>query len=81
MFIGKKLLKSVQWSKALNKQFIENGKRDPSLKWQYFGSVEGYLRIYPGFQWVIQKPNGQPNIYDSRTQIWYKLLNSNYRWF
>nr|CAB3227405.1 voltage-dependent calcium channel subunit alpha-2/delta-3-like [Phallusia mammillata] len=65
------LLKSVEWSKNLNAQFRENLQRDPSLKWQYFGSVEGYVRIFPGFQWKLVSDTGKLNLYDCRTQQWY----------
>jgi len=60
-----------RWSKHFDKQFIKNVQKDPSLKWQYFGSTEGYLRIYPGFDWTVKWPNGEPNIYDCRNQMWY----------
>ncbi|XP_078488375.1 voltage-dependent calcium channel subunit alpha-2/delta-3-like isoform X2 [Ciona intestinalis] len=69
---GTKLLKSVGWSKALNQQFKRNLELDPSIKWQYFGSTEGYIRVYPGFQWRMRAgPHDQLNIYDCRTRLWY----------
>uniref|UniRef100_H2ZCN4 VWFA domain-containing protein n=1 Tax=Ciona savignyi TaxID=51511 RepID=H2ZCN4_CIOSA len=53
-------------------QFKRNLELDETLKWQYFGSTEGYLRVYPGFQWLMRAgPHNQLNIYDCRTRLWY----------
>lgn len=38
----------MYWSEALNKVFVDNFERDPSLIWQYFGSAKGFFRQYPG---------------------------------
>lgn len=42
------IVNGVYWSEALNKVFVDNFKRDPSLIWQYFGSAKGFFRQYPG---------------------------------
>lgn len=41
-------MNGVYWSEALNKVFVDNFERDPSLIWQYFGSAKGFFRQYPG---------------------------------
>ncbi|XP_016122928.1 voltage-dependent calcium channel subunit alpha-2/delta-3-like [Sinocyclocheilus grahami] len=41
------IVNGVYWSEALNKVFVENFKRDPTLIWQYFGSAKGFFRQYP----------------------------------
>lgn len=41
-------MNGVYWSEALNKVFVDNFNRDPSLIWQYFGSAKGFFRQYPG---------------------------------
>jgi len=66
-------LKNLSWSKNFEKEFKKNYERDKSLKWQYFGSTEGYTRIYPSFQWtkVWVKDDDAPNMYDCRKEIWY----------
>lgn len=42
------IVNGVYWSEALNKVFVDNFERDPSLIWQYFGSAKGFFRQYPG---------------------------------
>ncbi|XP_054905950.1 voltage-dependent calcium channel subunit alpha-2/delta-3-like, partial [Poeciliopsis prolifica] len=41
------IVNGVYWSEALNKVFVDNFERDPSLIWQYFGSAKGFFRQYP----------------------------------
>lgn len=67
---GQNVVRGVEWSKVLNEQFQKNMENDPTLKWQYFGSTQGFFRIYPGFQWKMVTEYGHPNIYDCRSQIW-----------
>lgn len=45
------IVNGVFWSEALNKVFVDNFERDPSLIWQYFGSAKGFFRQYPGIKW------------------------------
>lgn len=42
------IVNGVYWSEALNRVFVDNFERDPSLTWQYFGSAKGFFRQYPG---------------------------------
>uniref|UniRef100_A0AAY4A7L3 Calcium channel, voltage dependent, alpha2/delta subunit 3 n=1 Tax=Denticeps clupeoides TaxID=299321 RepID=A0AAY4A7L3_9TELE len=42
------IVNGVHWSEALNKVFVDNFEKDPSLIWQYFGSAKGFFRQYPG---------------------------------
>uniref|UniRef100_A0AAX7T268 Calcium channel, voltage dependent, alpha2/delta subunit 3 n=1 Tax=Astatotilapia calliptera TaxID=8154 RepID=A0AAX7T268_ASTCA len=42
------IVNGVYWSEALNKVFVDNYERDPTLIWQYFGSAKGFFRQYPG---------------------------------
>lgn len=42
------IVNGVYWSESLNKVFVDNFDRDPSLIWQYFGSAKGFFRQYPG---------------------------------
>ncbi|KAK1799584.1 hypothetical protein P4O66_000465 [Electrophorus voltai] len=42
------IVNGVYWSEALNKIFVDNFEKDPSLIWQYFGSAKGFFRQYPG---------------------------------
>lgn len=42
------IVNGVYWSEALNKVFVDNFERDPTLTWQYFGSAKGFFRQYPG---------------------------------
>uniref|UniRef100_A0A672LKG4 Voltage-dependent calcium channel subunit alpha-2/delta-3-like n=1 Tax=Sinocyclocheilus grahami TaxID=75366 RepID=A0A672LKG4_SINGR len=48
------IVNGVYWSEALNKVFVENFKRDPTLIWQYFGSAKGFFRQYPGYNQEIR---------------------------
>lgn len=48
VFLDPDIVNGVYWSEALNKVFVDNFKRDPSLIWQYFGSAKGFFRQYPG---------------------------------
>ncbi|KAG8523898.1 Voltage-dependent calcium channel subunit alpha-2/delta-3, partial [Galemys pyrenaicus] len=41
------IVNGVYWSESLNKVFVDNFDRDPSLIWQYFGSAKGFFRQYP----------------------------------
>lgn len=47
-FLDSAIVNGVYWSEALNKVFVDNFERDPSLIWQYFGSAKGFFRQYPG---------------------------------
>ncbi|XP_055503491.1 voltage-dependent calcium channel subunit alpha-2/delta-3 isoform X1 [Leucoraja erinacea] len=63
------IVNGVFWSEALNKVFVDNFERDPSLIWQYFGSANGFFRQYPGIKW---EPDENGVIaFDCRTRKWY----------
>ncbi|XP_058855877.1 voltage-dependent calcium channel subunit alpha-2/delta-3-like isoform X1 [Acipenser ruthenus] len=63
------IMNGVYWSEALNKVFVDNFERDPSLIWQYFGSAKGFFRQYPGIKW---KPDEHGVIaFDCRNRKWY----------
>uniref|UniRef100_A0A8C5I4C3 Calcium channel, voltage dependent, alpha2/delta subunit 3 n=1 Tax=Gouania willdenowi TaxID=441366 RepID=A0A8C5I4C3_GOUWI len=63
------ILNDVYWSEALNKVFVDNFERDPTLTWQYFGSAKGFFRQYPGVKW---HPDEHGVIgFDSRNRKWY----------
>ncbi|XP_073667931.1 voltage-dependent calcium channel subunit alpha-2/delta-3 isoform X2 [Paramisgurnus dabryanus] len=63
------IVNGVYWSEALNKVFVDNYKRDPSLIWQYFGSAKGFFRQYPGVKWHPDE-NGVIS-FDCRNRKWY----------
>lgn len=48
LFSDPAIVNGVYWSESLNKVFVDNFDRDPSLIWQYFGSAKGFFRQYPG---------------------------------
>ncbi|XP_015203820.1 voltage-dependent calcium channel subunit alpha-2/delta-3 isoform X2 [Lepisosteus oculatus] len=63
------IVNGVYWSEALNKVFVDNFERDPSLIWQYFGSAKGFFRQYPGIKW---NPDEHGVIaFDCRNRKWY----------
>ncbi|XP_069795772.1 voltage-dependent calcium channel subunit alpha-2/delta-3 isoform X4 [Narcine bancroftii] len=63
------IVNGVFWSEALNKVFVDNFERDPSLIWQYFGSANGFFRQYPGIKW---EPDENGVIaFDCRNRKWY----------
>uniref|UniRef100_A0A8C1VVJ4 Calcium channel, voltage dependent, alpha2/delta subunit 3 n=1 Tax=Cyprinus carpio TaxID=7962 RepID=A0A8C1VVJ4_CYPCA len=63
------IVNGVYWSEALNKVFVDNFKRDPTLIWQYFGSAKGFFRQYPGVKW---HPDEHGVIaFDCRNRKWY----------
>ncbi|XP_064422513.1 voltage-dependent calcium channel subunit alpha-2/delta-3 [Latimeria chalumnae] len=63
------IVNGVYWSEALNKVFVDNFDRDPSLIWQYFGSAKGFFRQYPGIKW---EPDENGVIaFDCRNRKWY----------
>jgi hypothetical protein len=43
-----KVINAIKWSRGLDRVFIDNYNRDPTLSWQYFGSSAGFMRQYPG---------------------------------
>jgi VWA N-terminal len=45
------ILNGLKWSTALEPVFKENLRLDPNLRWQYFGSQRGFMRVYPAFRY------------------------------
>uniref|UniRef100_A0A8C5R4U9 Calcium voltage-gated channel auxiliary subunit alpha2delta 3 n=1 Tax=Leptobrachium leishanense TaxID=445787 RepID=A0A8C5R4U9_9ANUR len=63
------IVNGIYWSESLNKVFVDNFDRDPSLIWQYFGSAKGFFRQYPGIKW---EPDENGVIaFDCRNRKWY----------
>ena len=44
---------------------IDNGNKNPDLRWQYFGSQEGILSLYPAHKF------SSCDSYDNRVRPWY----------
>ncbi|XP_036386688.1 voltage-dependent calcium channel subunit alpha-2/delta-3-like [Megalops cyprinoides] len=63
------IVNGVYWSEALNKVFVDNFERDPSLIWQYFGSAKGFFRQYPGVKWHSDEHG--VIAFDCRNRKWY----------
>ncbi|XP_052120418.1 voltage-dependent calcium channel subunit alpha-2/delta-2 isoform X3 [Frankliniella occidentalis] len=63
------ILNGLRWSAALDKVFAKNFEEDPTLRWQYFGSARGFMRIYPALRWPENL--NPPDLYDVRRRSWY----------
>ncbi|XP_064162673.1 voltage-dependent calcium channel subunit alpha-2/delta-3-like isoform X1 [Anguilla rostrata] len=63
------IVNGVYWSEALNKVFVDNFERDPTLIWQYFGSAKGFFRQYPGVKWHSDEHG--VIAFDCRNRKWY----------
>lgn len=48
MFADPAVQSAISWSELLEPLFVNNYESDPALSWQYFGSSEGFVRLYPG---------------------------------
>ncbi|KAL3312978.1 Voltage-dependent calcium channel subunit alpha-2/delta-4 [Cichlidogyrus casuarinus] len=65
------------WTEKLDEVFRENRKKHKKIKWQYFGSPNGFLRIFPGVKWKIdldidsESTKNAIDFFDVRTQSWY----------
>ncbi len=68
-FPDPKVVNAIKWSKDLDRVFIDNYRRDPSLSWQYFGSSTGFMRQYPAMKWMVAEED--PDLYDARMRDWY----------
>lgn len=49
-FADPEILNGLRWSAALDRVFSNNFEEDPTLRWQYFGSARGFMRIYPALR-------------------------------
>lgn len=65
-----KIVNGIEWTSALESVFEGNRHEDPSLSWQYFGSDEGFMRIYPARHWDITNENNV-DLFDARKRPWY----------
>ena len=61
---------TVEWTHKLERIFLHNRQFDPDIRWQYFGSHVGLIRLYPGREWD-QNFAGFYNDYDPRVRPWY----------
>ncbi|KAJ4441056.1 hypothetical protein ANN_10906, partial [Periplaneta americana] len=61
------VIKTINWTIGLDPIFMSNYLEDPSLSWQYFGSVTGIMRQYPGVFWN----NSMVDMFDCRMRLWY----------
>ncbi|CAF0942065.1 unnamed protein product [Adineta steineri] len=61
---------TVEWTHDLESTFVQNRELDPDIRWQYFGSKVGLIRLYPGREWD-QNFAGFYNDYDPRVRPWY----------
>jgi voltage-dependent calcium channel alpha-2/delta-3 len=68
-------INAVLLTKKLDDTFISNYKNDPLLKWQYFGSSAGILRVFPAREWDTNFA-GFYNDFDPRIRNWYIAATS-----
>lgn len=61
---------TVEWTHGLEPIFLKNRELDADIRWQYFGSQVGLIRLYPGREWD-QNFAGFYNDYDPRVRPWY----------
>lgn len=71
----KDTINTVVYTKELEKVFKENARHDKSLRWQYFGSSSGLMRLYPAREWDTNFA-GFYNDYDPRVRNWYIAATS-----
>ena len=71
----KDTINTVVYTKMLEKVFKDNVRKDSSLRWQYFGSSSGLMRLYPAREWDTNFA-GFYNDYDPRVRNWYIAATS-----
>ncbi|CAL1539791.1 unnamed protein product [Lymnaea stagnalis] len=64
------VIDAVLFTKKLEETFLQNAAKDPLLRWQYFGSVTGVTRLFPGREWSTNFA-GFYDDYDPRVRPWY----------
>ncbi|XP_050400585.1 voltage-dependent calcium channel subunit alpha-2/delta-2 [Patella vulgata] len=69
------VINTVYFTARLEETFLKNAKDDPLLRWQYFGSTTGVMRLYPGREWSTNFA-GFYNDYDARIRPWYIAATS-----
>lgn len=72
----RRILNGLLWSSQLDPVFQENAENDSKLAWQFFGSQDGFLRVYPANNWLFPASsqmslNPSPDLYDVRRRPWY----------
>ncbi|XP_070555607.1 voltage-dependent calcium channel subunit alpha-2/delta-2-like [Ptychodera flava] len=68
-------INTVLYTYGLDAVFRNNTLQDKLLRWQYFGSKDGILRMYPGREWDTNFA-GFYNDYDPRVRPWYIAATS-----
>jgi voltage-dependent calcium channel alpha-2/delta-3 len=68
-------INTVVYTKELDEAFKKNAESDKSLRWQYFGSSNGLMRLYPAREWDTNFA-GFYNDYDPRVRNWYIAATS-----
>ena len=68
----KSVASSIRLSKLIEDTWIGNLGTDSSTSWQYFGSSDGFLRVYPAVKWR----QDFPDTFDARFERWYLETNS-----
>lgn len=68
-------INTVVFTKELDEVFRLNRQKDPSLRWQSFGSSAGLIRVYPAREWDTNFA-GFYNDYDPRVRNWYIAATS-----
>jgi hypothetical protein len=63
----KSLVSSIRLSKLIEDTWVGNLGNDSSMSWQYFGSSDGFLRVYPAVKWR----QDFPDTFDARFERWY----------
>jgi voltage-dependent calcium channel alpha-2/delta-3 len=67
-------INTVVYTKDLEEVFKSN-LEDKSLRWQYFGSSSGLIRLFPAREWDTNFA-GFYNDYDARVRNWYIAATS-----
>ncbi|XP_011305920.1 voltage-dependent calcium channel subunit alpha-2/delta-3 isoform X2 [Fopius arisanus] len=65
---------AINWTESLDEVFTQNYRSDPALYWQYFGSMNGMLRVYPSMQWRTSESaddEQSADLYDCRIRSWF----------
>ena len=67
---GTEASRDIKWTRGLDPIFRRNYDTYPGISWQYFGTVEGIHRQWPGRSWPLP-PENRPDMYDARRRPWY----------
>ncbi|PAA52802.1 hypothetical protein BOX15_Mlig020315g1 [Macrostomum lignano] len=76
------ILNVANWTDGLEDVMKQNATDDQTVQWQYFGSKQGLMKIYPGVQWFPQNLGTAEkglamDPFDCRNQNWY-LMSETY---